>query len=346
MSRMINLCSDNMSSVFPQILSALTECNQESARPYGADQWTESLTPRFQVLFGNAQLRAFPVTTGTSANALSIATLVAPYQAVYCHEKSHINEDECGAPEFFAGGTKLIPLSGEGGKLEIPELADLLAQFEWDTVHQMHPAMVGITQPTESGTLYTLNEIAEIAEVAHRFGCKLHMDGARFANALVALDCSPAQMTWQAGVDVLSFGATKNGAMGAEAVIFFDQALASGFNYRQKRGGHLLSKMRYVSAQLHAYLDEDLWLNNARHANAASTVLAKALETAEHTQLVYPQQVNEVFVSMPMNLVSRLRNAGFVFYEWPAEASGQYRLVTSFDTRLADLDTFTAIISS
>ena len=172
------------------------------------------------------------------------------------------------------------------------------------------------------------------------------MDGARFANALVALDCSPAQMTWQAGVDVLSFGATKNGAMGAEAVIFFDQALASGFNYRQKRGGHLLSKMRYVSAQLHAYLDEDLWLNNARHANAASKVLAKALETVEHTQLVYPQQVNEVFVSMPLNLVSKLRNAGFVFYEWPTEASRQYRLVTPFDTRLADLDTFTAIISS
>jgi threonine aldolase len=266
------------------------------------------------------------VFTGTAANSLSIATLTPPYGAVFCHEQAHIVTDECGAPEFFSGGARLVLVPGANGKLTAATLEAAL-QVTPVSVHTVQPAAVSITQATELGTAYRPNEIAALSEVARRHKLKVHMDGARFANALAFLGCAPADATWRAGVDVLSFGATKNGALAAEAVVFFDLSLVQDFELRRKRAGHLISKSRFVSAQLLSYVETGAWKRNAARANT----FAQRIGAAAGGSLLYPVEANEVFLKLGAECAGRLRAAGFEFYDWGSERSGEVRIVVSWD---------------
>ena len=284
----------------------------------------------------------FPVATGTAANALSIATLVPPYGSLYAHEEAHVMVDECGAPELFSGGAKLRPLPGAHGKLT-PEVLDrALTRDNSGDVHQVIPAAISLTQATEAGTVYKPAELQAIAEVARRHKVRLHMDGARFANAMAFLGVPARQVTWEAGIDVLSFGASKGGCMVAEAAVFFDPALAESFGHRRMRGGHLVSKMRFVSAQLEAYVADGLWLKLARHANAMAQRLAQGLTATlprlPGGKLLHPVEANELFVQLPAGVIAGLRQAGFQFYDWPAEEGQAIRLVTAFNTEAAHVE--------
>lgn len=333
---MTNFGSDNAAGVSPQIMAALQAANAGSAQAYGADDVTQRLEQRFRVLF-ETDLVAFPVATGTAANALALSALAPAYGVIFCHENAHIEEDECGAPEFYTGGAKLVTIPGSCGRIT-PETLDLAAQrFRKGFQHHPQPAAVSLSQATEWGTVYTPEELAAISEVAKKHELALHMDGARFANAVAHLDCSPADLSWRLGVDVLSFGATKNGAMAAEAVLFFDKDRAGDFLYRRKRGGHLFSKMRYLSAQLEAYIADDHWLENARHANRMAAILAEGLEQVPGTRLACPVQANEVFVQFLSEVADRLLEDGFFFHPWPAAGESGYRLVTAFDTSESDV---------
>lgn len=339
---MVSFTSDNASGAAPEILQALAEANSGAAMPYGQDAITRRVEARLAEIF-EATVAVFPVATGSAANSLALSVMVPPYGAVYCHETAHIHVDECGAPEFYTGGAKLVPLSCAHGKIDAAALGAAIEGA--GNVHAVQPAAISITQASESGTVYTPAEIAALAEVARRHALGLHMDGARFANALVAGNHSPAEITWKAGIDALSFGATKNGALGAEAVVLFKPALAETFAYRRKRGGHLLSKMRFLSAQLDAYLRDDLWLRNARHANAMAARLGAGLATIAGVTLCHPVEANEIFARMPETLIAGLLAQGFVFYRCGAEARGEIRLVTSFDTDSKDVDAFLAAAS-
>ena len=280
----------------------------------------------------------FPVVTGTAANALALAVLAPPWGTVFCHEHAHVEEDECGAPEFYTGGAKVVPLAGACGRIAPETLEAAVGRFRVGFEHHPQPAAVSLTQATEWGTVYQAEEIAAIAEVAGRHDLALHMDGARFANAVAHLGCAPADVTWRAGVDVLCFGATKNGAMAAEAVVFFQPDQAAEFRYRRKRGGHLISKMRYLSAQLEAYLADDLWLRNATHANAMASRLGAGLEAVPGARLVCPVQGNEVFVQLLSEVADGLLDQGYFFHPWRQAGENGYRLVTAFDTDPADVD--------
>ena len=328
---MTNFGSDNAAGVSPQIMEALGAANTGSAQAYGADDVTERLEQRFRDLF-ETDLAVFPVATGTAANALALSTLAPAYGAVFCHENAHIEEDECGAPEFYTGGAKLVAIPGSCGRIT-PETLDQAAQrFRKGFQHHAQPAAVSLSQATEWGTVYTPEELAAISEIAKKHELAVHMDGARFANAVAHLNCSPADLSWRLGVDALSFGATKNGAMAAEAVLFFDKQRAGDFLYRRKRGGHLFSKMRYLSAQLEAYIADDHWLENARHANRMAAMLGEGLEQVPGTRLACPVQANEVFVQFLSEVADRLLEDGFFFHPWPAAGESGYRLVTAFDT--------------
>jgi threonine aldolase len=336
----VNFRSDNVTGIAPEILAAITAANSGDAPSYGADPITARVQRRFCEIFERA-VAAFPLATGTAANALALAAVTPPWGAVYCHEESHIQSDECGAPEFYAGGAKLIALPGAAAKIEPAAVESRM--IEQGVVHHAQPAAISISQATEAGTLYTPAEIAALGALARRRGLALHMDGARFANAVAALGCTPAEITWRAGVDVLSFGATKNGALAAEAVIFFDPAKAVDFAYRRKRGGHLFSKMRFLSAQLEAYLADGLWLRHAAHANRVAARLAGGLAPLAGARLRYPAEANEVFVELPEKAIGALAEAGFGFYRWGGESSRCLRLVTAFDSRLEDADGFVAV---
>jgi threonine aldolase len=331
----MNFRSDNVTGIAPAILAALAEANAGSAASYGADAVSEGLARRFAALFEHP-VEVFPVATGTAANALALATLAPPWGVVYCHEAAHIQVDECGAPEFYAGGAKLLALPGRDGKLTPATLEQAMSGR--GVVHHAQPAAISISEASEAGTLYRPEEVAALGALARRHGLALHMDGARFANAVAALGCAPAALTWRAGVDALSFGATKNGALAAEAVVFFDREKAAGFAYRRKRGGHLFSKMRFLSAQLDAYLTDGLWLANARHANAMAARLSAGLAALPGARLSHPTEANEVFVELPEAAIAALDAAGFGFYRWGGEGSPALRLVTAFDTREADVD--------
>lgn len=333
----MNFCSDNVTGVAPEIMAALLAANDGAAMPYSHDPVSQRLEAKFSELFETA-VTVFPVATGTAANALALSAIAPPFGAIYCHAESHINADECGAPEFYTGGAKLIPLPGIAGKIDETDLAVALAKAGAGVVHHVQPAVVSLTQATEAGTVYSVEEVAEISRVAHAHNLKMHMDGARFANAVVSLGCTPAEITWHAGVDVLSFGATKNGAMAAEAVVFFNRDLAETFRYRRKRAGHLFSKMRFLSAQLEAYITDNLWLRNAAHANDMAARLATGLGSLPGTTLCYPVEANEVFIALPRELLEDLLTAGFQFYCWDHKTT--IRLVTAFNTREADVVAF------
>ncbi|GAB1538231.1 low specificity L-threonine aldolase [Scytonema sp. NUACC21] len=327
----MNFCSDNVVGVSPEIMAALMASNHGMAMPYGNDDCSQHLNVLLSELF-ETEVLVFPVATGTAANALALSMMTPNYGAIYCHYQSHINCDECGAPEFFTGGAKLVTLPGEHGKIKAIDLAIVLARAGVGVVHHVQPAAVSLSQATEAGTVYSIDEVSQIAEVARSHGLTLHMDGARFANAVVNLGCSPADITWRAGVDVLSFGATKNGAMAAEAVVFFNHDLAHTFRYRLKRSGHLFSKMQFLSVQLEAYVKNDLWLKNAAHANQMARNLAQKLTTLPGITLCHPVEANEIFVQMPEQIIVGLLNEGFKFYRWDGEDSTIVRLVTAFNT--------------
>jgi threonine aldolase len=295
-NRQYDFRSDNVAGAPPAILAALAAANRGAESSYGDDAITRRLEARLGALF-ECDVAVFPVATGSAANALALASLTPGWGAVLCHEAAHIATDECGAPEFFTGGAKLVPLAGQDGKLQAQTVAPHLAR-DSRGVHHVQPAAVSLSQSTEAGTCYAPDEIAAIAEIGRRHGLKLHMDGARFANAVASLGCSPAELTWKAGIDVLTFGLTKNGALSAEAVVFFDPALAENFPYRRKRAGHLFSKMRFVSAQFEAQLTDGLWLELAAHANAMAARLGAGLAGLPGVRLLYPVQANEVFVAM------------------------------------------------
>ena len=334
----MNFVSDNCYGAAPQILAAIAAIGQEPDSAYGEDPVTARLRTRFSEIF-EREVAVYPVINGTAANALALATLVPPHGAIFCHGEAHIAVDECGAPEFFTHGAKLATLAGDQCKIAPEAISQGLKHFQKGFVHHTQPTAVSLTQSTELGTVYTADEIGRIAALTHSQGMKLHMDGARFANALVSIGCTPAQMTWKSGVDVLSFGATKNGALAAEAVIFFNPEDARDFEYRRKKSGHLLSKLRFVSAQLEAYLANDLWLENARRANQLAQRLAQGLTEAGSVEIAYPVSANAVFARMPAALAAKLRAAGASFYDWgvPEEGCILARLMLSFATPEADV---------
>jgi threonine aldolase len=334
----MNFASDNTSGISPEILAALAAANDGVVGSYGADPITARLQAKLADLFEH-EVFVFPVATGTAANALALAAVTPPWGAVLCHPLAHIACDEANAPEFYTGGAKLVTVPGIDGKLTAADLAALLPG-DLGNVHSAQPAVVSLTQATECGTVYRPSEIADIATVAHRHGLAVHMDGARFANALVHLDASPADLTWRSGVDVLSFGATKNGALGAEAIVFFDKDRGRELPFRRKRAGHLFSKMRFLSAQLDAYVTDDLWRRNARHANAAAARLADGLAALPGVRLRHPVEANELFVEMPEAMIVGLAAAGAQFHRWQGAASTCIRLVTAWNTPDSDVSTF------
>ncbi len=334
-----NFASDNVSGASPEIVAALAAAADAKAMPYGADAWTARVEAKCAELF-ETEVAVFPVATGTAANALALAALTPPHGAIYCHPRSHAYVDECGAPEFYSGGAKMVTVDGPDGKIAADDLAAALVNARSHGVHNVRPAALTLSQATEAGTSYTPDELAALAEVARGHAMGVHMDGARFANAIVHQDLSPADATWRCGVDALSFGATKNGAFAAEAVIFFRPELAQEFGERRKRGGHLLSKLRFISAQLDAYLSDDLWLANARAANRAAARLADGLRVIAGVRLVYPVEANEVFAELPDAMIDALEGEGFGFYRMGG--AGVVRLVASFNTSDADVDSFLA----
>lgn len=337
--------SDNWAPVHPAIWSRLTRINAGSAPAYGRDQETLALEAMLASLFGRPVALAH-VATGSAANALALACLTPPWGAVLAHESAHIVVDECGAPEFFTHGAKLIPIAGEAGKLQPDAVAAALDFFTPRVPHHVVPSVLSLTQATEYGTLYTPAEIRTLSDLAHARGLKVHMDGARLANACAALSVDLAAMTFDAGVDALSFGGTKNGALAAELVVFADPAYKDELGYRQKRAGQVFSKGRFLAAQWLALLEDDLWLVLARAANAAAARLAHGLSGIAGVSLPIPVGINEVFVDMPHTLAAALRAAGAQFYDWvqPQDAyDGRLRrFVTHFATDTADIDAFIA----
>jgi threonine aldolase len=345
----MNFRSDNEAGAHPAIIEAVGRAFAAGAvHSYGADEWTHKVERRLREIFDKPDLAAYPVATGTAANVLALACCCPPWGAIYCNPASHIAVDEANAPQFYTGGAKLVSIDGLAGKVDPRKLAAALAEPVYGVVHHPQPAAVNISQATECGAAYSPEEIAAIATATHRHGLKLHMDGARFANALSFVGCTPAELSWKAGVDVLSLGATKNGALGAEVVIFFNSAAAKEFEFFRKRGGHLFSKMRLLSSQLDAYFTDGLWLANARHANAMARRLVAGLTPLPGTSLLYPVDANEIFVVLPAPMHDALQAAGAQYHPWPSDRPGEraFRLVTAFDTAPADIDRFLSIAKS
>ena len=328
--------SDNAAAACPKVIEALAKANRLDTA-YDGDEWSQALDGAFSDLFGRP-VRALWVTTGTAANCLGLAALCPPHGAILCHELSHIEQDEAGAPGFFTHGAKLTLLPGEGAKVSPAAVEEACARVRAD-VHQVQPAALSITNATEYGLSYHADEVAALGDAVKRRGLGFHMDGARFANAVAFTGANPADVTWRAGVDVLSFGFVKNGGMNAEALIFFDPARAEIVPRLRKRAGHLLSKGRYLAAQLLAMLDDELWLANARAANAAAATLAGAAGD----RLVYPVEANELFVRMTADEAATIRAQGYDFYDW---APGEVRLVTSWDQDMDAVSNLAAAIAA
>jgi threonine aldolase len=341
----MNFRSDNEAGAHPAIIEAVSQAFRGGpVHSYGADQWTQKVERRLREIFEKPDLVAYPVAVGTAANVLALACCSPPWGSIFCHPTAHIAAEETNATEFYSGA-RLVRVDGAAGKIDPKALAEALAQPVYGVVHFSQPSAVSITQATENGTVYAPEEIAALSTSVRRHGLKMHMDGARFANALSFVGCSPAELTWRAGIDVLSLGATKNGAMGAEVVVFFDPAPAKEFEYRRKRAGHLLSKMRLLSSQLDAYFANGLWLANARHANQMARRLVAGLSPLPGTSLIYPVEANEIFVVLPVKMHDALQAAGAQYHPWPSDRPGEraFRLVTAFDTDPADVDKFLAI---
>jgi threonine aldolase len=324
--------SDNVGGAAPELLEALLAANAGTAAPYGDDDHTRAMNERFAALF-ERPARVFPLSSGTGSNSVALAALANPFGAIFCHETAHINVYECGAPEFFTGA-KLVALPGRDFKLEPESLDEALALAGRGNPTRVQPFALNLTQPTDFGTLYSVAEITALCAVAHRHGLHVHMDGARFANAVAALGCTPAELTWRAGVDVLSLGATKNGAINAEAVVVFDEALARDIPFRMKRGGQVLSKARFVSAQLARYVADGLWLERARRANALAADLARRLAALPGVALVAPVEINMLFLRLPDAAVAALDRGPFRYYKLGRDV----RFVCRYDQEPAGIE--------
>lgn len=334
----MNFCSDNVTGAAPEIMEALIAANDGSVMPYGNDTLTERAEAKIAEIF-ETELKSYLVPTGTAANALALSVMAPSQGRIYCHENSHVQNHEAGAPEFYTAGGKLFPLTGDQGKFTADTLRDALAHAP-DDVHHVPPVAVTISQTTEMGTVYTTQEIATLAEEAHEHGITVHMDGSRFANAVAAQNATPADMTWRAGIDVLSFGASKNGALAAEAVVFFNADMAKEFEYRRKRGGHLFSKMRFLAAQFDSYLEDGRWLTWGTHANQMAKRLGDGLSDIPGITLRSDVESNMLFPSLPVKIADALENAGFLFYRMSEGETVDIRLVTAFNTKLDDVDLF------
>lgn len=338
--------SDNTAPAAPAILDAIVRAAAAGDASYGADAHSARLDRAFSDFFETA-VTVFPVASGTAANALALAQLVPPFGAVFCHPLAHIHEHECGAAELYTGGAKLLLSGGEDAKLDLRRLETALAHGgQPGDAHRVVPAALSLTQATERGTVYTADEIAALSDVAHRRGLAVHMDGARFLNAVASLDSAPADLTWRAGVDVLAYGATKNGGLAAEAIVFFDPARSAGLRHRQTRGGHLLSKMRFVAAQLLAGLEDTRALGWARHANAMARRLASGLEKVPGCSLRHPVEANMLWTTLPAGAAERLEQAGFLLEHWREAGDSVTRLVCSWATHAKDVDRLVAVVGS
>jgi len=331
-----HFASDNCAGIAPEALASLVEANRDHAPSYGDDIWTDRACNLIRDLF-ETDCEVFFTFTGTTANALSLAAMCRSYHAVLCHERAHVEDHECAAPEFFSGGAKLVLLPGHKGKLT-PDLIEAAALRNRGDFHASKVHAVTVTQPTEAGILYQPAEVVAIGEICRRLGLHLHMDGARFANAVASLGVAPADITWRAGVDVLSFGLTKNGVAVGDTVVFFNKDLAADFEYRLKQGGQLASKMRFLAAQYAGLLTDGAWLRHAANANAMAKRLAAGLGQLEGVSLTHPVEANFVFVTMPQSIIDRLRAEGWQFYAGfqPQEC----RLVCAWDTQESDVDAF------
>jgi threonine aldolase len=326
--------SDNAAAACPEVMAAIQEANRlETA--YDGDTYSAQLDAAFSDLF-ERQVTALWVATGTAANSLALAALCPPHGSIVCHRDAHIQNDECGAPEFYTHGAKLLLAEGEGAKLTPESVTALLATVRND-VHQVQPAALSITNATEYGLVYTPEEVAALGELAKARGLGFHMDGARFANAVARLGCSPADLTWRVGLDALSFGFVKNGGMSGEALIFFSEEHRQATLFRRKRAGHLLSKGRFLAAQLLAMLRDEVWLRNARAANDSAVALAEAAGE----RLLLPVEANEIFLKVTLEEAASLRAQGFDFYDW---GPGEARLVTSWDTDVGHAQALAAAI--
>ena len=342
----MNFASDNTAPIAAEILAALGAANEGPAPAYGGDSLTARLGDRLAELFERPCHFAL-VATGSAANGIALSLASPPYGQVLCHEASHITLEEGGAPEFYTGGAKLAGVPGAQGKLTVQGLQAAIDAHPPLPPHVMPRSVLSLTQATELGTVYTAGELAALTAWARSQVLKVHMDGARFANAVVSTGASAAELSWKAGIDLLSFGATKNGALAAELLLVFDDALAEGLAPRQKRAGHLWSKQRYLAAQMLAYLEDDLWLRLAAHANAQAQRLSEGLTALPGVTLEAPTQANEVFVHLPVPLQEALRGAGATFYPWHAPglnpSETRVRLVTHHATSPEDVEAFVAL---
>lgn len=335
--------SDNWAGVHPDIMAAIVRANGEPVPAYGADPMSEGTQELFSAVFDRPVQPAY-VATGSAANSLALACLTPPWGAVLCHQDSHIHLDEAAAPEFFTGGAKIVPLKGVHGKLTPSIIDDAMAFFTPPQAHHVVPAVLSLTQATECGTVYTVDELRRLVDCAKKHGLKTHMDGARYANAVASLGVGAADLSAKLGIDVLTLGGTKNGCMLAEAILFFDETYRDELTHRQKRAGQSMSKARFLSAQWTAYFRDDRWLSIARHANEMASRLSKGLATVKECRIVHPTEINEVFVTIPDSLAEQLRQAGAMFYDWnqpddPYDRTLR-RLVTSFSTTPAQVEAF------
>ena len=330
------LASDNQAGAHPDVLDAVSRNASGLTPPYGEDPLTLGVQRRLQDLF-ETDCEVFLVATGTAANALVLSAMCPPWGAILCHEDAHIYCDENTAPEFFTGGARQIGLAGDLGRPSMEAIKTRVATSRENGVHNAKPAVISLTNASERGTVLPPHDVAQYGDLAKELGLALHMDGARFSNAVASTGASPADLTWRAGVDALTFGATKNGAIAAEAVVFFNDRFSDGFAYRRKRAGHLWSKHRFLAAQFDAFLSNDLWLRNARHANDLAAQLSAGLAAIPGVSVPWPTQANEVFPVLQPGIDAALRAAGFDYYDWPA-VPGMVRLVTSFATDPADVE--------
>jgi len=345
--------SDNTSPVHPNVMNALVKANEGYQPSYGNDTMMDAVRTRIREVFEAPEAAVYLVATGSTANALSLATFCPPWGAIYCHRSSHIEVDECGAPEFYTGGAKLVLIDGDNAKMTPESLRRAVSATPQGDVHAVQRGMVSITNVSELGGVYSVAEITELAAIAKEYNLPCQLDGARFSNAIVATNASPAEMTWKAGIDVLSFGGTKNGLMGVEAVVIFEPAKAWEFELRRKRGGHLFSKHRYLSAQFQAYLEDDLWLDMARHANAMGARLSAGLAAMPDATVLNPTDANMVFASLPCS-THKAAFAGGAQYslspfdqtlDGPEDEALPSRLVCSWSTTEADVDQFLSLIT-
>lgn len=329
--------SDNTAAICPEAWAALAEANRDAAASYGDDQWTRRVSDQVREIF-ETDCETFLVFNGTAANSLALAHLCRPFHSVLCHERAHIETDECGAPEFFSGGAKLLRIGGKNWKLDLDEATAVLAQHR--DVHSTKVRALSLTQATEAGTLYSSEELDAIAAFAAQHSLAVHMDGARFANAVASLGCEPKEITWQCGVDVLSFGGTKNGTAAGELVVFFDRELAREFDYRAKQGAQLASKTRFLAAPWTGLLANGVWLKNARHANECARLLEEKLRATGLANLVFPREASALFVRLPNEIVERVQARGWQFYKFIEP--DVYRLMCSWAVTAQDINDFVA----